>query len=264
MLAAGGNAVDAAVAAAMVLTVVEPTGCGIGSDAFAIVWDGAGLHGLNASGRSPAAWTPDYFAGRDRVPERGWGSVTVPGAVSAWAELLKRFGRLDFAKVAGPAIRHAPAADQVTPLIADLWDRGGGMLGAQPGFAECFMPDGRAPRAGETFRSEAHARTLEAIAASKGEALYRGALAEAIVRDARRHGAALTLDDFGSHRADWVDTLSQSYGGAIVHELPPNGQGIATLVGLGILAALGRPGKPPTILGRSTIRSRPPSSRSPT
>src|ERR1700730_4480089 len=107
MLIAGGNAVDAAVAAAMVLTVVEPTGCGIGSDAFAIVWDGATLHGLNSSGRSPAAWTPARFAGREAMPELGWEAVTVPGAVAAWVALARRFGRLPLTEIAAPAIRFA-------------------------------------------------------------------------------------------------------------------------------------------------------------
>ena len=239
MLVRGGNAVDAAVAAAMALTVVEPSGCGIGSDAFAIVWDGSALHGLNSSGRSPAAWIPARFAGHTTMPERGWESVTVPGAVAAWAELLRRFGKLSFADVAAPAIRFAREGFAVTPIVAKLWRNAAGILGEQPGFAECFMPNGRAPRAGEPFRSEAHARTLERIADTGGEAFYRGDLARAIAADAERHGAAMTLDDLADHRADWVDTLSIPYAGTVVHELPPNGQGLGTLIGLGILEALG-------------------------
>lgn len=239
MLTRGGNAVDAAVAAAMALTVVEPTGCGIGSDAFAIVWDGAALHGLNSSGRSPAAWTPERFAGRDAMPERGWEAVTVPGAVAAWVELARRFGRLGLAELAAPAIRFAREGYAVTPIVAEQWRRGGAALAGEPGFAECFLPDGRAPRAGEPFRSEAHARTLESIAASNGEAFYRGELARAMVGDARRHGGAMTLDDLAAHRADWVGTLSHGFAGAVVHELPPNGQGIATLIGLGLMEAAG-------------------------
>ena len=241
MLMAGGNAVDAAVAAAMTLTVVEPTGCGIGSDAFAIVWDGAALHGLNASGCSPAGWTAARF-GAEPVPERGWNSVTVPGAVSAWVALLKRFGLLSLSQVAAPAIRHARHGYAVTPRIAELWRRNAAVLSEQPGFADCFLPNGRAPRAGEIFRSEAHARTLELTADSDGEAFYRGALARAIAEDARRHGAALTLDDLGAHEPAWVTTLSQPYAGALVHELPPNGQGLATLMSLGVLQALGERG----------------------
>jgi gamma-glutamyltranspeptidase / glutathione hydrolase len=239
MLLMGGNAVDAAVAAAMTLTVVEPTGCGLGSDAFAIVWDGAALHGLNASGRAPAAWTPERFAGLTAMPERGWESVTTPGAVSAWAGLWRRFGKLPFATLAEPAIRYAREGFQVTPAIARLWSRGGALLRDQPGFAQCFLPGGRAPLPGESFCSEAHARSLELIAATEGEAFYRGELAEAMARFAAAHGAALSLDDLGEHTADWVETVAQPFAGGVVHELPPNGQGVAALIALGVLDALG-------------------------
>lgn len=239
MLLAGGNAVDAAVAAAMTLTVVEPTGCGIGSDAFAIVWDGECLHGLDASGRAPAAWSPDYFAGHDAMPKRGWNSVTVPGAVSAWADLLRRFGKLSFADVARPAIRYAREGFAVTPMVAKRWTASIELLSGEPGFAECFMPNGRAPLAGEIFRSPAHADALEEIARSSGESFYRGALAEKIVAHAAAHDAALTLQDLAEHQATWVQTLSQGFADAVVHELPPAGQGIATLIGLGIIEALG-------------------------
>lgn len=237
MFGQGGNAVDAVVAAAMTLTVVEPTGCGIGSDAFAILWDGKALHGLNSSGRAPAAWSAARFRGRDAMPERGWESVTTPGAVAAWVELIARHGRLSLDRVAAPAIRHARQGFLVSPIVAELWRRGGALLSGQPGFADCFMPEGRAPKAGELFRSPAHARTLESIAMTAGASFYRGELAERIVADARRHGAALSMDDLAGHRTDWVETLSCRYAGAVVHELPPNGQGIATLMGLGILAA---------------------------
>ena len=237
MFVGGGNAVDAIVAAAMTLTVVEPTGCGIGSDAFAILWDGRELNGLNSSGRSPASWTADRYAGRDSMPERGWESVTTPGAVAAWVELVSRFGKLTLPQVAGPAIRHARRGFIVSPIVAELWKRGAAILSAQPGFEDCFMPEGRAPRAGETYRSPAHAGTLETIAETSGQSFYIGELAEKIAADARRHGAALSLEDLGNHRAEWVSTLSCAYANAAVHELPPNGQGIATLMGLGILAA---------------------------
>ncbi|NMM78636.1 gamma-glutamyltransferase family protein [Acidovorax sp. SRB_24] len=239
MLLAGGNAVDAAIAAAMALTVVEPTGCGLGSDGFAIVWDGQELHGLNASGRSPAAWTPQYFAERGGMPEKGWNAVTVPGAVSAWVALSKRLGKLPFAQLAQPAIDYARRGFPVSPTIARLWALGAAKLGAQPGFAECFLPGGRAPRAGEMFRSEAHARTLELIAATEGEAFYRGDLARQMVAHAQAHGGAMALDDLAAHRADWVGTVSQRFGDSVVHEIPPNGQGIATLMALGMLDAVG-------------------------
>jgi gamma-glutamyltranspeptidase/glutathione hydrolase len=239
MLMRGGNAVDAAIAAAMALTVVEPTGCGIGSDAFAIVWDGSELHGLNSSGRSPAAWAPHRFSGRDAMPVLGWEAVTVPGAVAGWAALARRFGRLPLTEIAAPAIRYAREGFAVTPIIATLWARAAETLGGQPGFAECFLPFGRAPRGGEIFRSEGHARTLESIAESAGESFYRGELAHAIVADAQRLGGAMTLEDLAAHSADWVGTLSRAFAGAVVHELPPNGQGVGTLIGLGILEAIG-------------------------
>lgn len=239
MLLAGGNAVDAAIAAAMALTVVEPTGCGIGSDGFAIVWDGKELHGLNASGRSPAAWTPDYFAQRGGIPEKGWNAVTVPGAVSAWVALSQRLGKLPFAQLAQPAIDYARHGFPVSPTIARLWELGGAKLGDQPGFAECFLPGGRAPRAGEVFRSEAHARTLELIAATQGEAFYRGELAEKMAAHAQANGGTMTVEDLAAHRADWVGTVSQRFGDSVIHEIPPNGQGIAALMALGMLDARG-------------------------
>lgn len=243
MLTNGGNAVDAALAAAMVLTVVEPTGNGLGSDAFAIVWDGGTLHGLNASGRSPAAWTPARFADHTAMPERGWESITVPGAVSAWIALAERFGSLPLETIAAPALGYARDGFAVSPIIARLWAMGAASLGASPGFAEAFMPDGRAPRPGETFRHPALAASLEQIVQSRGESFYRGALAEKIAAFARSHGAALSVDDLAAHRADWVGTLSTKYAGASIHELPPNGQGIVTLMSLGMLETIGlRPG----------------------
>lgn len=239
MLLKGGTAADAALAAAMTLAVVEPTGCGLGSDAFAIVWDGSELHGLNASGRSPAGWTPERFAGLAAMPERGWEAVTVPGAVSAWAALSRRFGRLSLAEVAEPAIAYARDGFPVSPTIAGLWERGGKLLAGQPGFAATFLPGGRAPRPGEVFRNPDLARSLDAIAASGGEDFYRGELAARIVACAAEHGAALDSADLADHRADWCGTLSQSFGDAELHEIPPNGQGLAALIALGILERLG-------------------------
>ncbi|WP_418318311.1 gamma-glutamyltransferase family protein [Piscinibacter sakaiensis] len=239
MLLAGGNAVDAAIASAMALTVVEPTGCGIGSDAFAIVWDGKELHGLNASGRSPAAWTADYFKQLGGIPESGWNAVTVPGAVSAWVELAKRFGKLPFEQLAQPAIALARDGFAVSPTIATQWALGAERLGAQPGFAECFMPGGRAPQAGELFRSEGHARTLELIAETRGEAFYRGELARAMAAHSQANGGVMTEQDLAAHQADWVGTISQSFGDTVIHEIPPNGQGIAALMALGLLEAHG-------------------------
>ncbi|HET7716332.1 MAG TPA: gamma-glutamyltransferase, partial [Bauldia sp.] len=233
MLAKGGNAVDAAIATAMALTVVEPTGCGLGGDAFAIVWDGSRLHGLNASGRAPAAWTPEYFAGRERVPERGWNSVTVPGAVAGWIALWRKFGALPLTTIAEPAIRYARDGFAVSPGIATRWQFEAGILAGQPGF-DAFLIEGRAPKAGETFRLSDLGSSLEAIAASEGEAFYRGELAARIVAHAQAHGGAMTMADLAAEQPDWVDTLSVDFAGTTIHEIPPNGQGIATLIALGI------------------------------
>lgn len=236
MMAQGGNAVDAALAAAVTLTVVEPSGNGIGSDAFAILWDGEQLHGLNASGRSPATWTPERFAGHDRMPFHSWESVTVPGAVSAWVALSERFGKLPFARLFEPAVGYAERGFPVSPVIATLWARAADSLGHQPGFAETFLPEGRAPSAGEFFASPGHARTLRLIAETKGKAFYEGEIAEEIAAFARHHDAALTVEDMAAHRADWCGTISASFDGVTLHEIPPNGQGIAALMGLGILS----------------------------
>ena len=235
MLDRGGNAVDAALATAIALTVVEPTGNGLGADAFCILWDGRELHGLNASGRSPAGWTPERFAGRSSMPERGWESVTVPGAVSAWVELSQRFGRLDFPSLFEPAIRYAEEGFAVSPVIAELWQRGAELLRNQPGFAETFLPGGHPPKAGQRFVNRPAAATLRQIAESRGEAFYRGPLAERIAAFAAEHGGALTVDDMAAHALDWCGTISQTFGDVTLHEIPPNGQGIAALIALGIL-----------------------------
>ncbi|MEM6311779.1 MAG: gamma-glutamyltransferase family protein, partial [Pseudomonadota bacterium] len=235
MLARGGNAVDAALAAAITLTVVEPTGNGIGSDAFAIIWDGTHLHGLNGSGRSPARWTPDRFSGLDTLPFRGWETVTVPGAVSAWVAVSDRFGKLDFASLFEPAIRYASDGFPVSPIIASLWRRAGAELGGQPGFADTFLPGGRAPVAGEYFSSPGHARSLQLIAETKGDAFYTGVLAQEIAAFAAKHHAALSMDDLAAHKPDWCGTVSRRFDAATLHEIPPNGQGIAALMALGIL-----------------------------
>ncbi len=235
MLLQGGNAVDAAIAAAIAATVVEPVANGIGGDAFVVLWDGERLHGLNGSGRAPAAWTPGRFAGRSAMPGNGWDAVTVPGAVSAWVELSRRFGRLPFERLFEPAIEYAQDGFLVSPTIARQWATQADLLRTMPGFAAAFLPGGRAPAAGERFRLPAQARTLEAIAASQGEAFYRGELAERMVEDARRAGGALTRDDLHRHEANWVAPLEHGYRGHKLHEMPPNGQGLAALVALGIL-----------------------------
>lgn len=236
MLARGGNAVDAALAAAIALTVVEPTGNGVGSDAYCILWDGTELHGLNASGRSPAGWTPERFAGLDEMPFRGWDSVTVPGAVGAWAELSQRFGKLDFATLFEPAVRYAEGGFAVSPVIARLWQLGADVLSDQPGFAETFLRDGRVPAAGERFVNAPLAATLREIAQTHGESFYRGALAQRIAAEAHANGAVLTAEDMADNRPEWVGTISQGFDDVALHEIPPNGQGIAALMALGIVA----------------------------
>lgn len=235
MLSRGGNAVDATIAAAMALTVVEPTGCGIGSDGYAILWDGEELHGLNASGHAPASWSPELFAGAEKMPERGWNAVTVPGAVSAWIALWRRFGTLPLEEIAAPAIRFAEEGFPVSPVIARLWGLGARVLSAQPGFAACFMPGGRAPVAGERTRLPDHGATLRRIVETEGEAFYRGELAERMAAHSAANGGHMTVNDLAAHEAEWVGTLSTRFGDHLIHEIPPNGQGIAALIAAGTL-----------------------------
>ncbi|MCC6210887.1 MAG: gamma-glutamyltransferase family protein [Burkholderiales bacterium] len=235
MLAAGGSAVDAILATAVTLTLVEPVSNGIGSDAYAIVWDGNRLHGLNASGRSPGTWTPDRFAAHGKVPVRGWDSVSVPGCVAAWADLHARFGRLPFEKLFEPAIRYGREGFMVSPTIARQWAAQVPELKSQPGFAEAFLPGGRPPAPGEVFRWADHAATLEKIAATRGKDFYSGGIAETIEAHAKQHGGAMRVADLAAHRNDWVELLEVNYRGYTIHEIPPNGQGIIALIALGIL-----------------------------
>ncbi len=206
MLAAGGNAVDAILATAITLTLVEPVSNGIGSDAFALVWDGSKLHGLNASGRSPAAWTPDYFRGRTAMPARGWDTVTVPGAVSAWVELHGKFGKLPFRELFEPAIRYGREGFLVSPTIARQWqaqvDKLQGRSPASPR-RSCREDARRAREKNSSFKK--HASALEKIAATKGKAFYRGELAAKLEAAAKKHGGALRASDLAAHRPDWVE-----------------------------------------------------------
>jgi gamma-glutamyltranspeptidase / glutathione hydrolase len=234
MLANGGSAADAVIATAIALTVVEPVSNGIGSDAFAIVWDGRQLHGLNASGRSPAAWTPEYFGGNG-VPVLGWNSVTVPGAVSAWVELHAKFGKLPFERLFEPAISYGRDGFLLSPTIAEQWAVMVPLFESQPGFAEAFMPGGRAPKAGELVTLPDHAATLEMIASSNGEAFYRGELAAKLEAHSTANGGVMQASDLAAHRADWVGTINGDYRGYTIDEIPPNGQGIVALIALGIL-----------------------------
>lgn len=240
MLATGGNAVDAAIATAAAMTVLEPVSNGLGSDAFCILWDGTQLHGLNASGRAPAAWTPGYFKrkygdGATAPPKRGLDSVTVPGAVSGWVAMSERFGKLPFADLMAPAIEMAERGYLLPPVVQQKWAAATPELQSLPGFAEAFLPWGRAPEVGELFQFKAAARGLRAIAESRGQAYYGGEMAEAIARFAQSHGASLTVQDFANYQPEWVTPIAKNYRGHTLHEIPPNGQGISALMALGIL-----------------------------
>lgn len=236
MLQKGGNAIDAALATAITLTVVEPAMNGLGSDAFAIVWDGSGLHGLNASGRSPAAWTAERFSGLQRMPIRGWDSVTVPGAVGGWVALSEKFGKLPFEDLFESAIGYAESGFQVGHKTAAVWERTRIAYQQFPEFMRTFMPEGRSPHPGEVLKLPHHANSLQRIAQSKGEDFYTGELAEAMIRDCKSHGGVMVLDDLAGHRVQWVTPISQDYRDVTLHEIPPNGQGLLALIALGILA----------------------------
>ena len=242
MLLAGGNAVDAAIAAAAMMTIVEPCSNGLGSDAFCILWDGQRIHGLNASGPAPQAWTPEYFtrkygADAKTPPKRGWDSVTVPGAVGAWMALSQRFGKLPFADLLAPAIDVAERGYAVPVVVQHKWTNAAALseITGQPGFAQTFLPQGRQPHVGERFAMREAALTLKAIAQSKGEAFYRGEIAQAIAAHARAHGGAMTAADLAAYQPEWVETITRDYRGYTLHEIPPNGQGIGALIALGIL-----------------------------
>jgi gamma-glutamyltranspeptidase/glutathione hydrolase len=238
----GGNAVDAAIATAAMLTVVEPTSNGIGSDAFALVWDGTRLHGLNGSGRAPASLTLDivHAAGYDVVPTHGWMSVTVPGAPRAWYDLHQRFGRLPFEQVLAPAIETAEGGFAVTPIVADAWQRSAALYqkltGAvfRPWFAT-FAPGGRTPAPGDVVRFPDHGHTLRQIARSGAADFYTGDIAHRIAAFARETDGFITREDLAAHTSTWVEPIHTTYRGFDVWEIPPNGQGIAALIALNIL-----------------------------
>ena len=240
MIQQGGNAVDGAIAAAAMMTIVEPCSNGLGSDAFCILWDGKKLHGLNASGPAPAAGSADYFrrkygAEPKRPPMRGWDSVTVPGAVAAWVALSERFGKLPFADLLEPASEVAERGYAVPVIVQQKWVAAAPLLGAMPGWADAFLPHGRAPEVGERFAFPAAARTLKAIAKTRGQAFYGGEIAAAAEAHSRANGGSMTASDFAAFKPEWVETIGIDTYGHRLHEIPPNGQGIAALVALGIL-----------------------------
>lgn len=240
MLLRGGNAVDAAIAAAAALTIVEPISNGLGSDCFAILWDGQQLHGLNSSGVAPAAWNPDYFRRKHgaTVPMRGWDSVTTPGAVAGWVALSKRFGKLPFADLLEPAIELAERGHGVARIVSEKWARQVPLLRQQPGFADTFMPHGRAPRPTERFVFQAAGTTLRDIALTEGETFYRGEIAAQLVAHSSASGGSMALADLANYQPEWVTPIQKNFAGHTVHQIPPNGQGIAALMALGMLDQL--------------------------
>ena len=236
----GGNAVDAAIAAAAALTITEPVSNGLGSDAFCILWDGQQLHGLNASGSAPQAWTPGYFqskygAGATTPPKRGMDSVTIPGAVSAWVALSERFGKLPFEDLLQPAIEIAERGYLLPVVVQQKWEAATPELQSLPGFAQSFLPWGRAPKVGELFKFPAAARGLRLIAQTKGQAFYGGEIAQALARFSADNGGSHQVSDFAQFKPEWVTPLAKNYRQHTLHEIPPNGQGIAAQIALGIL-----------------------------
>jgi gamma-glutamyltranspeptidase/glutathione hydrolase len=242
MLEKGGNAVDAALATAIALTVLEPTSNGIGSDTFAIIWDGERLHGLNGSGRWPAAW--DAQALRDQghveVPERGWASVSVPGAPAAWHDLHQRFARLSIAELTAPAIAYAEQGFPVSPVISQLWHNAapiflGGDDSGMAGWRQVFSRDGVTPSAGQRWYSPGHAACLRALTERGFRDFYEGEVAEHLIAYSNATGGVISSSDLAAHASEWVEPIRVSYRGHDIWEIPPNGQGIAALIALGIL-----------------------------
>ena len=248
ILRRGGNAMDAAVAAAGTLTVVEPTANGIGSDAFALVWSEKDrrLYGLNSSGPAPMELDIEKICseGKDnagKMPHHGWTPVTVPGAPKAWAELTKRFGRLSLMQNLAPAVKYAREGYPCSPNIAHAWQsafrRYRQILNgsAFEGWFRTFAPDGKAPEAGDIVTLPDHADTLESIGETDSESFYSGELARIIDAESRKAGGFLRYDDLASYQAQWVEPIHVGYRGYDVCEIPPNGQGIVALMALNIL-----------------------------
>jgi gamma-glutamyltranspeptidase/glutathione hydrolase len=239
ILKKGGNAIDAAIAANAVLGVVEPTGCGVGGDLFAIIWSAEKqkLYGLNASGRSPRSLKLDYLKnqGYEFIPSTGPLPVSVPGCVDGWFEMHDMFGRLPMRDILQPAINYARDGFPVTEVIAYYLDRGTQALKDFPNIKETYMPGGKAPAKGEIFKNPRLANTLDKIAKGGRNEFYRGSIAKAIDAFMKSHGGFLSYDDLSRHSSEWVEPVSSSYRGYDIWELPPNGQGIATLQILNIL-----------------------------
>jgi gamma-glutamyltranspeptidase/glutathione hydrolase len=243
ILKQGGNAVDAALAAAITLTVVEPTCCDSGGDLFALVWDGNKLHALNGSGRAPAGLTPEEVRkrGHEAIPFQGWLSVTVPGVPAAWHDLHQRLGKLPFAALFEAAIAYAEKGYPISPTVFWNWRWGAEVTHAElhgeeySGFEAIFAPGGSIPQIGEVWSNPDLARTLRRISESGAQDFYEGEIAEKIATFSARTGGVLTLSDLQAHRSTWVEPISTTYRGYDVWELPPNGQGLTALIALNIL-----------------------------
>lgn len=243
ILKAGGNAIDAAIAANACLGLMEPTGCGIGGDLFAIVWNAeeSKLHGYNGSGRSPGGLTLEKLKeelsdrGLDEIPAHGTLPISVPGCVDGWISLHEKFGKLPLEKVLEPAIRHAREGFPVSQVIAYYWQASVRKLEPQPGFMETFTRNGRAPVEGELWKNPDLAQSYERIAKEGRAGFYKGEVAERMARFVQEHGGYLTVEDLASHRGEWVEPVSTNYRGVDVWQLPPNGQGLAVLQILNIM-----------------------------
>lgn len=237
----GGTAVDAAVTAAAVLGVVEPMSSGLGGDLFALVWSAAQkrLYGLNASGRSGRQASREALRARgvERIPSRGPLTVTVPGQVDGFAELLRRFGRFGFDRALRPAIECAAEGFPVSPIVSRMWEGDLPLLQRSAHTASHYLIDGRAPRPGEIFRQTALAESLRLIAAHGPDALYRGPIAAEIVRHLEAAGGLLDAADFAEHTSDWVEPIHTVYRDHEIYEMPPNSQGLTALIALNLLEA---------------------------
>ena len=239
ILKKGGNAIDAAIAVASTLNVVEPMSTGIGGDAFALIYSKKDdkLHALNASGWSPKNLTMDYFKekGLEKIPNTGILSVSVPGAVSGFAKALESFGTMSFKEVLQPAIHYAENGFPVSELVGFSWYRAIEKLSQHPATVKNYLIDGRAPRVGEVFYSKDIAKTFKAIAKGGAEEFYNGSIAKKIVDFTTKNDGFFTLEDFAEYEAEWVDPIKSKYKEFEIHQCPPNGQGIATLLGLNII-----------------------------
>ncbi len=263
MIKQGGNAIDAAIATAAMLTVVEPTSNGIGGDAFVLIWAKDKLHGLNSSGKAPQLLSSKELIekGFTDMPVYGLTPVTVPGTPAAWAALSERFGKLPFETLLNPAIETARNGFAITPAVAKFWDKAFVKFKEQlhgdvfDNWFQVFAPLGRAPKAGEIWSSEHHAQTLEEIARTKGDSFYRGHLADQIDAFSQANGGYIRKSDLAAYTPEWVEPIKTEYKGYEVCEIPPNGHGISALMALNIFKCFEVSGKDDTLTYHRLIES---------